>query len=229
MNIKNAAIVHPICEYNKLIVIECINEANYHTDKPPYDIYLLDKSNNLIAHFQHNEPFSVEALDTGNLFVLKLYNNDHKLYKVNENNTYSLLNTYEDIEFGIENGTYAVKRNDLWGFIDKNGKEIIPAQYINYSSFCNGFAFVRNKKRKWGAINKKNEIIIPFEYCRRSYFCRGYAVLKKEDLSSYDVYDTKGRLVFEGKKHQKIFNLGNGCILAENKNTKEFEIVSLEE
>lgn len=228
MKIKNAVMVHPICEYNKLIVIECTNEANYHTDKPPYDVYLLDKNNNLIAHFQNNEPFGIEAMDDGKLFAVDLKDNEYSLYKVNKDNSYALLNTYEKIEFGAEDNTYAVKKNGLWGFIDIDGNEIISPQYTEYHSFCNGLACVRNRDRKWGVIDKENKIIVPLEYdYPKDYHIHGNYIVLNKEFCYYDVYDTNGRLVFQGEKYQKIFNLGNGCILVKNLNTKEFEIVRL--
>lgn len=227
MKIKNVAIVHPIHKCHKLIVIDCINEANYHTDKPPYDIYLLDKSNNLIAHFENNEPFSVEVMDGGKLFALNLKENEYKLYKIKKDNSYTLLNTYEKIEFGEENNTYAVKKNGLWGFINNKGEEIISPQYAKYCSLCNDLAYVRNQAGKWGVINKENKIIVPFEYehPQEYHIHSNYMVLEKADC--YDVYNAKGKIVFKGEKYQKIFNLGNGCILVENRNAKEFEIVRL--
>ncbi len=228
MKIKNVSVVHPISEYDKLITIDCINEANYHTDEPPYDTYLLDKNNNLIAHFQNNEPFNVEVMDDGKLFAVILDSDEHELYKVNKDNSYTLLNTYEEIEFGAEDNTYAVKKNGLWGFIDIDGNEIISPQYTQYHSFDNGFACVRNQDRKWGVINKENKIIVPLEYDHPCPIYGNYIVLEKE-FCYHNVYNTKGKLVFKGEKYQKIFNLGNDCILVENRDTREFEIVRLEE
>lgn len=84
--------------------------------------------------------------------------------------TDTVINSYEDIEFGVEDGCFAVKYNGLWGFINEEAIEIIEPQYDNYCAFNNGFAAVC-KNGKWGFINKNNELIIPFEYDIAYYTC----------------------------------------------------------
>lgn len=52
-----------------------------------------------------------------------------------------------------------------WGFIDKNGKEVIPAQYDGLSNFYNGKAAAK-KDNKWGIIDKFGNILTEFIYDR---------------------------------------------------------------
>ena len=65
-----------------------------------------------------------------------------KLYRIEEDNSVKLLNIYEDIEVGMEDDYFAVKRNGLWGFINQNGEEVIEPQYEKYVYFKDGFAEV---------------------------------------------------------------------------------------
>jgi len=50
-----------------------------------------------------------------------------------------------------------------WGFIDKEGNEIIPFMYDSVSPFSDGLARAKFDN-KWGVINIKNEVVIPFIY-----------------------------------------------------------------
>lgn len=57
------------------------------------------------------------------------------------------------------------KDGDLqYGYLDKNGKVEITAQFDYARDFNNGFAAVRNKKGKWGFINTKGEIKINYQF-----------------------------------------------------------------
>ena len=56
-----------------------------------------------------------------------------------------------------------VDGNIKFGYIDENGKIIIPFEYDDAHIFINGLACVK-KENKWGAIDKKGKTIIPFKY-----------------------------------------------------------------
>ena len=100
-------------------------------------------------------------------------------------------------------GLLAVKKRDLWGYVDKNHRIMIPFEYDNlytYGSavgeefisngslrgvagyFRGGQTFVR-KYDKIGIINAKNEIIFPFIYndissSNNQYLCVSFDKLK---------------------------------------------------
>lgn len=57
----------------------------------------------------------------------------------------------------------AVKKAGKWGFINKEGKNVIPCQYDKVASFREGLvAVVKNGKS--GYINTKGKEIVPFIY-----------------------------------------------------------------
>lgn len=69
-----------------------------------------------------------------------------------------------------------------YGFIDKNGKEVIKCQYMMALPFSEGLAAVKDKKtEKWGYINKKGEVVIPFLYRYPRSYTEGYAFVEKEE------------------------------------------------
>lgn len=65
--------------------------------------------------------------------------------------------------FGQINGYAAVKTNGKWGFINKEGKVVIPPEYEDAASFTKGLAAVK-KDGKWGFIDKNNKMVLENKY-----------------------------------------------------------------
>ena len=149
MNIKNIQIVHPISEYNSLAQVECVHE-NLKTGYRKREIFFIDKNNQIVAFFENTEVFRVEQLVSNNksLFDVTIYFDDHEKHQIIriENGKQKLLNTYDDVEHGEEDGTFAVQKDGLWGFIDIERNETIVPQYESYDSFNEGIAIVRKNK-----------------------------------------------------------------------------------
>lgn len=90
------------------------------------------------------------------------------------------------------------------GFIDDNGKEIIPCQYHNTQDFSNGLAGVRRKGEKWGFINKQGEEVIPptFDEVLNGFSEKGVAEVKLNKETFY--IDKRGeKLVIQEMVKQK--------------------------
>lgn len=71
-----------------------------------------------------------------------------------------------------------------YGFIDIEGKEIIPVIYNSTRNFNNGFVatYLNNK---WGFIDKSGQIVIPFIYDDAKKIQEGLAVVKKNNKWGY--------------------------------------------
>jgi len=146
---------------------ECRGSEFYH------EVYLLNKKNEIAGHFQSKGCLSVSALSDLNDNILEykesvwfgdnegISRDKHQIIRVNPDLSYEVLHDIEYIESGIEDGTFAIRKNGLYGFIDYNGIEFIKPQYEEYYHFCLGIACVK-KDGKWGFINKQNEVVIPF-------------------------------------------------------------------
>lgn len=229
MNIKNIQIVHPISEYNSLAQVECIHE-DLKSDYRKYEIFFINRNNQVVALFENTEVFRVEQLVDNNefLFDLTIDFDDHEKHQIIriENGKQKLLNTYDDVEHGEEDGTFAVQKNGLWGFIDTNGNEIITPQYEDYDSFNDGIAIVR-KNRKRGYINKLGQEITPLKYWHCHFFYGGIAVAENFDHTN-EVIDKSGNVLLKSEPYKTIFNLGNGSVLIERENC-EYEVVKIKE
>jgi len=80
-----------------------------------------------------------------------------------------------------------------WGFIDKQGNEVIPLIYDEVSEFKDGFAYVE-KDGKMGIIDKTGKEIVSFEYTRiYDYDEHGFACVY--DDNGYNLIDKTGKLV----------------------------------
>jgi len=86
---------------------------------------------------------------------------DEEKYK--EEMKIAALNDYDKVE-DYYHGLALVRRDDKYGYIDKNGNEIISLQYDVANNFTNkNYAKVK-KDGKWGYIDSKGKELIPIEY-----------------------------------------------------------------
>lgn len=230
---KNVRSVTQISEHNRLAKIECFCKTPVAREQQKYETFFVNEKNIIVAHFKSDTVFSVDLLHKKNtrLFAVEHFSNDIEekylieIVKVETNGNNTLLNVYENIEFGIEDGCFAVKKNGLWGFIDDKGNEIIPPMYQQYNSFHNGFACVK-KDGLWGIIDKNNNVILPFKYYKCEDFKDGISIVANKNYST-DVIKQNGQILYSVLPFSQIFNLGNGSVLLESNIKGLFKIVKI--
>ncbi len=75
-----------------------------------------------------------------------------------ENKTKS---TKYDFQGAYFNGLARIKQNHKWGFVNKDGKEVVKPKYNEEENFSDGLARVR-RERKWGLVDTTGtEIVTP--------------------------------------------------------------------
>ena len=110
--------------------------------------------------------------------------------------------SYSDGRFRV------TSQNNLYGFVDIYGNNIIPCQYEDARDFRDGVARVCKKiasdrLRKWGYIDKNGKQVLPFSYGHVSGdFSHGLAYAYKTNQSSSYIINKKGEIV----KKLKISN-----------------------
>lgn len=87
---------------------------------------------------------------------------------------------FEDARL-FQEGLSAVLYHQKWGFIDKTGNFVIPAEYDKVSDFFQGYARVQ-KNNLWGIIDKQGKIIVPIEYEFIDELKNGHYRVKKNKL-----------------------------------------------
>ncbi len=80
-----------------------------------------------------------------------------------------------------------------YGYIDKNGKEIIPCTFDDARSFSEGYAVVY-KDGKGGVIDKSGKQVVPYKYDMISDFSEGLAKIETDD----------GRIGFINTKGEEV-------------------------
>lgn len=96
------------------------------------------------------------------------------------------------------NGMYKVCLNEKFGYIDRNGKFIIPCVYDYIGSYSDSLILIA-KDEKYGYINKNNEVIVNPIYNYASLFYDGYALVNKviDNCEKDYIIDELGNIVFE--------------------------------
>ena len=75
----------------------------------------------------------------------------------------------------------------LWyGYVDKNGKEVIPCIYADGSMFKDGYAYVKDEDYRVGYIDTAGKTVIPFEY--EYAFGYGEGLFTVGHAGQYDEY-----------------------------------------
>ncbi len=71
-----------------------------------------------------------------------------------------------------------VQEKRSYGFINRNGKEVIKLQYHSAQQFNNGFAQVASSG--WGAIDTSGKVVIPLQYDELDTIIDGFAAAKRD-------------------------------------------------
>lgn len=108
--------------------------------------------------------------------------------------------------------------NQLFGYVDKTGKCVIEAKYVEAEEFSEGLALVRKSSAmdmQYGYINEHGEEVIPCKYTRASKFNEGYAWVSEsnkwntEGEFEYYYIDKNGNNVFK-RTFKATGNFSNG-------------------
>ena len=111
---------------------------------------------------------------------------------VSENAAPSCINTKGELKFTLTNaeevkifsdGLAGFKEinetgEEKWGFVDKEGKVKINAQFSNIGKFVGGKCPVSNIDNKWGYIDKEGKLLINNQFDGAESFFNGSAVVK---------------------------------------------------
>lgn len=189
---------------------------------------MVDKDNNLVipVNYTFLEPFNAR-FSNGVYSELRLSNEtvyDCTLVSDANENVFTIDRSGNKI-FDISNSEYImtgnawtleqniipVKKDDLCGYIDMQGNEVIPLKYNEIAwDFVNGYSCVAVGS-KYGVINTKGEEVIPFEYVFiRPFDQRGLAIAGlKENRDERCVIDLAGNIAYSTDNYS-LTALGGG-------------------
>jgi hypothetical protein len=104
----------------------------------------------------------------------------------------SFSNLYESYGNFTE-GLARVMRNGKWGFINRQGEEVITPRFHFADEFADGRAIVRNEQDLHGAIDTQGNLVIDYQFPVLTGFVKGYA--KFGDLKTWGLIDVAGNIV----------------------------------
>ena len=105
------------------------------------------------------------------------------------------------IIYSPSEGLFAAKekgRNGKRGFVNLEGEVSIPAKFSRVKRFSEGFAAVRNNKKKWGYINKRGSLMIPYQYKSAKLFKEGLAPVENSK-GKWGFINQRGKWIIEPK------------------------------
>lgn len=94
----------------------------------------------------------------------------------------------------FNSGLSIVKKNNLYGAINKSGKIEIPIQFQMMGEFSEGFCYAQ-KNDKFGYIDKNGYTLIPFVFDWAENFKNGFARIKKNNL--YGLINFNGEYIIQ--------------------------------
>lgn len=107
------------------------------------------------------------------------------------------LETVQDM-YSFSEGLAMIKKEELWGYIDKHGKVSIPNRYSSAHSFHHDLAFVREQGTDlWSIIDKKGSIVVDkkIKDMAQPFFEGALALVKVDDTWCY--MNRKGEIVWK--------------------------------
>ena len=89
-----------------------------------------------------------------------------------------------------------------WGYIDIEGKLVVPLQFAKVHAFSEGLAAVRyNTSFNWGYIDKEGKMVIQPQLFKAESFSEGLAAVEilneHEDCSKWGYIDKEGKFVIQ--------------------------------
>lgn len=113
----------------------------------------------------------------------------------------------------FEKGVAIVRKNNMVGVINSDGKEVIKPEYEKISAFGNDGIAYTHKKDLVGLINRDGKVIADNQYDYIGHFKSGNAIIKKNGLSG--VINKEGKIIVD-IKYDKLSCEEGGVIRATN-------------
>lgn len=101
--------------------------------------------------------------------------------------TFQYVNTFKKFSEGLA----AIERDGKQGYINKEGKNVIPCRYESAHNFSEGLA-AKEWSGKWGFVDKTGKEVIPCIYKDVGDFSEGYAQVQRTWDGQWGFIDKNG-------------------------------------
>lgn len=117
--------------------------------------------------------------------------------KVLTSKAYSFIGSFENGRalFGeaLEDGPY------LYGFLDRQGKEVVPAEFLTANEFQDDKAIVQLSSKEYALINKNGKVLHKYPYPFVGNLGEGLLAFKETEDGKFGFIDVKGTIVIPPK------------------------------
>lgn len=179
------------CEYDDLYSLK--NTDNSILIEKDGKIGLVDSTGKVIIEPQYKE---IRGLGTDYKLGYITITEDDKYGVVDCNNQKVLENKYQDIKSLTENGIYAVKENNNWELVQKNGEIKLSEGLQNVQDILgikNGNIIIKNTSNKVGVISSEGETILNNVYDDVKFAFTGSYII--EQNGKYGIAKSKDEIV----------------------------------
>lgn len=195
-------------QYKELTADHSLASYVYFYENCPFNTHLLEAAKEIysIATQNHTleEYVSFVRAYPSNYFVNDAWRNVYKIYlkDYSEEKYLVFQKEFPDYPFLQELAVdidlfqmklYPIISNSKYGFMNSQGKLIVPALYNEVGPFQEGLAVV-SKEDLFGIIDKKNQVVVDFQFDEILEFVNNRAIVRKE--RKYGVIDRLGKLIF---------------------------------
>lgn len=154
-------------DFQQFIDVKLVSIYNTYnaTKEKDRQIYLLNLPDDDFDWFYEDGKYGFRLKSTDEIVISPQYDdiaNRSNVFSNNESPVVKLLYAHPSLKCFHE-GLVAVKKDNLWGYINKVGKVVIPMKYDAGSSFLDGLARVK-LNGKYGFVDKTGKEIIPLKY-----------------------------------------------------------------
>ncbi|QYS85956.1 WG repeat-containing protein [Flavobacterium oreochromis] len=167
-----------------------INEKSDFIIKPIYESLEFNQNQDLLIYSRFEGRYGIMDINENILLdeiqckFIKSENNYFRIYHDYNNLSISQIITkndlsskfelgetlkFSDIRGNINKGLIAVQKKGKYGFINNDGKLIIPYEFEGAYSSIDTLSAPVLKNGKWGFINSKNELLIDFKFTGNVY------------------------------------------------------------
>lgn len=113
--------------------------------------------------------------------------------------------------YDFHDGLACILKKGKYGYMNGQGKIVIPLLYDKAGDFTNGFAIVHNEKQRAGLINTKGEEIMPCEYTYIGTTDKHGRRWVRDSTEALGIFSEEGEEIIPCKYKEIVF-LKNGSI-----------------
>ena len=152
--------------------------------------YISSKKENIL-NTEYNQINRITEIDNNDIYLYAIKNGQVGVF---QNGKQIVKNIYEQVEYDKENGVFIVKKDNKYGVVNKENKEIIPLEY--------SYIMISNDR-----INaKKEEINYIYDIDGKKLNVENITIISTDNKDYYIIIDSQGKFGIMDKNNTTILD-----------------------